>query len=280
MQRAILGLLLMTLPFASVMPAQSPSFEVASIKPAKPDGNISVDMAGGRLTAIGVSLRDLLRMAYPGPSGAIRTEDQIVGGPSWIGVDRFEILATGGPLAIDSRRAAGAVSPREGAELSDLRAKLQNLLAERFHVTLHHDTRDFPTFRLSAARSDGRFGPQLLRSDVDCGAESNPSPDAMKAACGGFRMLKPGHIVTHAVTMTMLVSLFSQMPAIGRAVTDQTGLSGTFDVDLTFAPPNSADPDAPSIFTAVQEQLGLRLEAARTPVDVLVIDHVEPLTSD
>src|SRR3954463_8234973 len=131
MQRSLLRVLLITMAFAPDLWAQSPSFEVASIKPAKPDGNVSVDMAGGRLTAIGVSLGDLLRMAYPGPAGAIRTEDQIVGGPNWISVDHFDILATGGPLAIDSRKAAGAVSPREGAELTELRAKLQNLLADR-----------------------------------------------------------------------------------------------------------------------------------------------------
>src|SRR6478735_3297293 len=112
MQRGLSVLVILTaMTLAAAAPAQNLAFEVASIKPAKPDGNVRVDMAGGRLTAIGVSLRDLLRMAYPGPAGAIRTEDQIVGGPSWIGVDRFDILATGGPLAIDSRKAAGAVSP-------------------------------------------------------------------------------------------------------------------------------------------------------------------------
>jgi uncharacterized protein (TIGR03435 family) len=93
-------------------------------------------------------------------------------------------------------------------------------------------------------------------------------------------MLKPGHVVAHAVTMTMLISLLSQMPAVGRAVIDQTGLDGAFDVDLTFAPPNGSDPDAPSIFTAVQEQLGLRLESSEGPADVIVIDHVEPPTPD
>jgi uncharacterized protein (TIGR03435 family) len=80
--------------------------------------------------------------------------------------------------------------------------------------------------------------------------------------------------------MTMLVSLFSQSPAVGRLVIDQTRLDGAFDIDLTFAPPNSTDPDTPSIFTAVQEQLGLRLESSKGPSDVIVIDHVEPPTPD
>jgi uncharacterized protein (TIGR03435 family) len=102
----------------------------------------------------------------------------------------------------------------------------------------------------------------------------------MKAACGGFRMLKPGRLVGHAITMTMLVSLLSQMPAIGRLVVDRTDLDGTFDLELAFAPPNGSDPDAPSIFTAVQEQLGLKLVSTRTPVDVLIIDRAEHPTEN
>ena len=142
------------------------------------------------------------------------------------------------------------------------------------------------------ARADGTLGPQLLRVDIDCAAlraAGRQAPAANGGPCGGFRALASGHSVGHAIPMSMLAMLL-EGPA-GRTVLDQTGLAGTFDVDLTWTPDQIAKAsdveragasglDTPSIFTSIREQLGLKLESARVPIDVLVVDRAEPPTSN
>jgi len=268
--------------------AGSATFEVASVKPNKSvDGRVRADMAGGRFTTVNVTLRDLVRLAYPFQDG-VRNDDQISGGPSWINADHFDVMATApGVAAFDTTRAAGAVAPPDSAALNEVRVMLRNLLADRFKLDVHHESREFPIYAVVIARSDRRLGPQLHPIEIDCAALLNgarpPAAADNKAACGGFRLLGPGRLTAHAVTLTMLVSLLSNFPAVGRIVVDDTALRGSFDLDLEWTPDQisqQATGTGASIFTAVQEQLGLKLESRRGPVDVVVIDHAEQPTAN
>jgi uncharacterized protein (TIGR03435 family) len=157
-------------------------------------------------------------------------------------------------------------------------------------------------FALVLARRDGKLGPGLVRADVDCGAieaarrsQGNDAPKESPARlenCG--RSMAPGVILARGQTMPEVAAAFAQLSNTGmslnRPVVDRTGLSGNFDVNLRFTPehiPDASDgpfplpdPGGPSLFTAVQEQSGLKLESQRGPVDVLVIDQAEKPTED
>jgi uncharacterized protein (TIGR03435 family) len=245
------------------------SFEVASVRPNNSGSTNSRLSAqpGGRVTATNVTVRMLLRASY-------RLQPyQMVGGPAWLDSDRFDIVA----------KAEG--DPDE----EQLQLMLQSLLAERFGFAAHRETRELPVYALVLARPDGKTGPQLRPSDIDCEAlartktkppppppptASNPSPVgpcSMRAAGGG-------RMSAGAATMTQLAGFLSG--PTNRMVVDRSGLAGAFDIDLQWTPDQTADTSGPSIFTALQEQLGLKLESQRAPVDVLVIDRVEQPTPD
>jgi uncharacterized protein (TIGR03435 family) len=271
----------------------SPAFEVASVKPNKAgDGRILFRMQpGGRFTATNVPLRELIRVAY----GIQNT--QLVGGPDWIGSERFDIVA----------KAEGDIPPSgPGGPPGPMQMMIRALLADRFKLTVHNETRELPIYSLVVARADGRLGPQLRASQVDCAAviaaaraRGGPPPappqPGERPTCGIFGGL--GRVAAGSVPTAQLAMMLSQQA--GRIVVDRTGLTGMFDFDLQWTPeqlPQRApgtpadqplringadiDPNGPSIFTAVQEQLGLKLEAQRGPVEVLVIDSVEPPTPD
>jgi bla regulator protein BlaR1 len=256
--------------------ATSPAFDVASIKSNKAgDGQMMMQIQpGGRMNLSNVTLRLMIRNA------SRIQEFQIVGGPDWLALDRFDITA----------KAEGNPSADQ------MRLMFQKLLEERFKLKTHHETRELPVYSLVMARSDGTKGAQLRPSQVDCsafrGSGPPPGPGQAPPQCG-FR-IGPGTINAQGVTMAALVSTLSMR--LNRVVLDRTGLSGNFDIDLTWtpdqnqmpqgAPPPGApdlppiDPNGPSIFTAVQEQLGLKLESTKGPVEVLVIDHVERPTEN
>jgi uncharacterized protein (TIGR03435 family) len=231
-----------------------------------------VDPTPGRFTATAVKLRELVGMAYP--------VGQIVGGPDWIDTDRFDIVATGGPTDPNIRPAPGAVAPRDGPALNTLRAMLRQLLRDRFRLSVHSEQRDSPIYALVQARTD-RLGGQLRRFGGDC-AKEVVLPDTTGAACGGFKFLGRGRLVAHAVTIPMLVSMLANLPDVGRIVQNRTALDGNFDLELSWMPAaasreqsDTSQSVAPSLFTALEEQLGLKLEPSRGPVEVLVIDSVE-----
>ena len=251
---------------------QARTFDVISVKKSAPDSRTRVDLIPGRFSAIRVTLRDLVKLAYP-IGNRIRNDDQIVGGADWIGSLHFDVVATGAPGTLVAQ---GGVAPAEGAALDDLRAMLQSLLASRFALVLHHESRDTSIYALRRVRAD-HLGARLRRATTDCAQESRAStPDV--AACGGFRLLGPGRMTAHAVTIPMFVSVLSNLPVVGRAVEDRTELPGRYDLDLTWA--TDAQPDGPSMFTAVQEQLGVKLETTRAAVDVIVIDKAERPSPD
>ena len=261
----------------SILSAQAPSsdidklqFEVASVKPNKTgDPNSGLGLRpGGRIVATNVALRLLIRNLYNVQA------DQIVGAPDWIESERFDIEA----------KADREYPPQADAPAPELLAMMRNLLADRFKLAVHRESREMPVYALVTARADKSLGPQIRRVDVDCAAEAaralaarrggapppSAKPDAMPPC--GMRM-RPGNVIARGTTLQQLTRNLSQF--VGRAVVDRSGLDGAFDIDLQWSPEQTADASGPSIFTAVQEQLGLKLESQRLPVDVLVVDRVE-----
>jgi uncharacterized protein (TIGR03435 family) len=275
---AAVGIVAVVSGIADVLSAQAPgnpAFEVASVKPNKSgDPTFSYFDAAepGRYTAVNVSLRTLLREAYE------LQNFQLAGGPSWQQSDRFDIVAKG----------QGDLPPAQTLLM------LRTLLAERFNLIVHHETQQQAVYTLMVARSDGRLGQHLHQSEVDCIPPHRPlandGPLEVGQQCG-FWYTPGGHALGRAVTLDEVAVGLSG--AVGRVVLNRTGLTGTFDLDLDFTlsrssgiadaattrRPAPADSGA-SIFTALQEQLGLKLESTKGPVDVLVIDHAEQPSPD
>jgi uncharacterized protein (TIGR03435 family) len=249
-----------------------PSFEVASVKPNESgEGNGGTFVRpGGRYSATNVPLRALVFSAY-----GLLHDVQIIGGPSWMNTERFDIVA----------KAEG--NPSTDVFRDQARLMLRTLLADRFRLTLHHETRELPIHALVIARRDGKLGPQLRPSKLaDCLGAPKPSPasDSNTAMPCGGGFARTGHVAGRASEFPGLVTTVSNVA--DRPVVDRTGLTGTFDWDLQWTSDRSLSsasdrsPDSVSLFTALQEQLGLKLEPTRGPVDVLVIDHVERPTED
>ena len=271
----------------SQVPADAPRFDVASVKVNRQNNNqISLMRQNGTYSALGVSLGVLIRTAYD------VQEFQIANGPAWMDSMRFDVVAKE-PEGL-TRPAPGTMGP------TPHQLMVRALLEERFGLAVHKETRELPVYALVPARGDGRLGPQLQRSTSDCssGAARNRTgaPPAVtspweRPACG--TNVGPGIIVAGARTMAQIATAFSALTNTGsslnRLVVDRTGFEGEFDMTLRFTPENipnfgpggpppglaAVDPNGPSIFTAVQEQLGLKLDSQRGPVEVLVIDGAE-----
>jgi uncharacterized protein (TIGR03435 family) len=237
---------------------------------------------------------------------------RIIGGPGWIGSDRFDIVA----------KAEGDVPPGPNGVLPLM---IRAMLADRFKLVVHNESRELPMYELVTGRNDGKLGAQLHPAAVDCaalaaargrgapppGGPGGPGADGRggpggpgpgggpgfgpggRPMCGMLR--GPANLAAGGSSMAQLATALSGV--VGRTVVDRTGLTGTFDMDLTWTPeqipqgpagppPPGApplppiDPNGPSIFTAVQEQLGLKLESTKGAVDVVMIDSVEPPTED
>jgi uncharacterized protein (TIGR03435 family) len=271
---------------AQIVPpaTDAPTFEAASIRPAADTGRRGGGGTPGRLVVVNFPARTLIRQAYD------IHDSQIVGGPDWIESQGFDINATMGDKPPDQRR-----------------FMMQTLLRDRFKLTFHTEQREMPIYALVPARSDGRLGPGLKRiPDEECppagrgrgavaGNPSAPSPSPFdpnaKAACGSI-VFGPGRLLAHGVPIDMLARSIGGLPAItsfNRIVQNLTGLDGLYDFDFRWTnefgpgrgvppagpPPAPAPGDEPTLVTALQEQLGLKLDARRATVDVLVIDSIE-----
>ena len=263
-------------PATSVSTPVRLTFEVASIKRnVSGDQNSSVrGQPGGRVIVTNNSLYNLIRNAY----NAQRFE--MVPGknlPDWIDSDRWDI---------------NAKAPDDATQ-PQMMQMLQNLLAERFKLVVRREVREMPIYALVLDRADGRFGAQLHRSEVDCaalaaaaraGGPPPPTPAGPGPFCGTRTNNTSGvaHVAMHGIPLANFVRNLSA--AAGRFVVDQTGLTGPFELELKFtqdqgvggAPPT----EFPSLFAALREQLGLRLEAQKGAVEVLVIDSAERPTVD
>ena len=240
---------------AALLHAQT-AFEAASIKPSRMDqqSHLIRPSAGG-LTAQSFPVKNMITWAY-------QVKDfQVVGGPSWMGSDYFDVDA----------KAPGKASPAE------LQAMMQTLLKERFKLALHHETREQPIYALTVAKGGPKIQP--MKPD-DCVPRGTDLPSGKGAGdfCG-VQGLGNGLLLANKATMPNVAKIFEL--AVGRPVVDHTGIAGEFVIHLKFAP-NDAPPDSdlPNLFTAVQEQLGLKLEPARGPVDVVVIDSIEKLSGN
>jgi uncharacterized protein (TIGR03435 family) len=218
--------------------AAPPRFEVASIKPSDAvPGSSGVHASNGRLTADNVTLKRCLMAAYKvGPN-------LIASGPDWLDQDRFNISAKGEPPS------------------ADVLVMLQSLLAERFKVAFHRESRPVQAYVLEVAKG----GPKLEKSDGDSHQTDNSR----------------GDITARNATMDRFAEVLSRQ--MDLPVVNHTGLEGVFNFRLKWTPERkmeskskeNAAPDGPSVFTAIQEQLGLRLRAQKVPLEVLVIDHAE-----
>jgi uncharacterized protein (TIGR03435 family) len=249
-------------------------FEVASVKPNR-SGQVQWDFDSppGRVVATNVVLRDLIRFAYYIYGG---DWDIRIAAPDWVKTARFDIDA----------RTPGSVSQARAMSM------LRHLLADRFDLRVHYEMRQRPIYALVMARSDRRLGPQLKPNPIDCGAYSAavqaaragrgalPPTDPDHPTCG--QRGAPGHIIASGLNMTQLS--LSLAGSAGRPVSDETGLGEQgFDYELRWAPvlaPDSPTATGPSIFTALEEQLGLKLLPKEGPVDVLVVDSIKQPAAD
>lgn len=156
---------------------------------------------------------------------------------------------------------------------------MQGLLSERFAFAAHPEQKSMTVYTLVLAKPNGSLGPNLRRSHVDCAslfaARRQGSPLPPPSMCGVQRA--PGKLIAGAYLMAQLADTLASV--LQQLVVNRTGLDGVYDIDLTWAPDQTTE-SAPSLFTAVQEQLGLKLQPAKAAVEVLVVDHVEPPTSD
>ena len=234
--------------------AQTPAFEVASIKPSDPSATIAIHRSGHRIATTGTSLQFLITWAYDIQS------DRLYGKPSWLDTARYDIIA-GAPQ--DGQPAA----PHQPGQPTELQKMMQGLLAERFKLAIRRETRELPMYALVVAKGGARV--RLTEPPAVMG--QNP-----------FNMPGRGRLIGTQVTAAMLAKALSSQ--LGRSVNDETGLAGVFDFKLEWEPDATQPGGAPagaetgtgaSLFTALQEQLGLRLEARKGPVEALVIEHIE-----
>ena len=238
-------------------------FEVVSIKrnPTAIEEAMS-RMQPPRYTGIGVTGLRLLTMGF------LPITDRIEGAPAWFSTERYDVQATWSGPTEDLR----------------LRAMMRNLVIDAFKVKSHLEMRDVPAYALVLARSDRRVGPQLKVAAVpDCLAANAATGAAVPAslqACGMRGGNSPRGGVALKGTSASMERLARELSLTGRPVVDRTGLPGTYDFELEFSPAATPDAQLPSVFTALQEQLGLKLEATTAPVRVLVIDAVDRPTEN
>jgi uncharacterized protein (TIGR03435 family) len=279
------------------------SFEVASVKPSNPNptgplgASPMVLPALGRLTAQNVTLRMLVMTAFD------KQPFQIVGGPSWQNSNKFDIEARAGNAS---------------ATLDQMRIMLRGLLADRFKLQSHAETREVPIYALVVSRDNGRLGPKLKASTDTCPDFKEQQQKMLEAiAKGGIGALqsvmgKPGEnkpcsmtnipptpdnpaigVQARGQSIDLLVLLLTQLS--GRPVVNKTGLTGPYDFELMISLQTLAAvyqeigvslqlpaglPEGPALMTTVQEDLGLKLDSQRGPGEVLVIDSAEVPTAD
>jgi uncharacterized protein (TIGR03435 family) len=271
--------LLLVVALATTLSAAE-TFDVASVKPStgsiEDPRRLNVTPTGN-FTATNITVRALLRYAYD-------VQDfQLAGGPSWLNDDRFDVVA----------------KAPDGTSAARIRLMLQSLLMERFKLRVHNETRDAPLYALIVARKDRALGPELRRSQVDCSTAppqgQGPPDPAMRCnyigpTPGAELSSARARMAVRGVTMDGLARQL--VPVLRRGVINRTELSGYFDADFDVAaefgppppPPGVRDPldrpSLPSLFSVFPEQLGLRLEPTRGPVDVIVIDTLEKPTAN
>jgi bla regulator protein blaR1 len=253
------------------------SFEVASIKPNRSaDTGFSAMFLQGRFTATGATIKQLITLAY-----SVK-ESQVSGGPSWISSEKYDVEGKE-PDALAEELLKLPFEQRA----RQMGAMLQSLLEGRLKLKVSRDTKELPVYALVVAKNGPRLTPSAIPPSGPSGANPPGGP--------GVRV-ESGQIPDLTMPIDGLVEVLSRQPELGgREVVDETGLEGIYTISLRWSPderpsgmpvgPGGAGPGAtaaprpdtsgPSLFTALQEQLGLKLEPAKRPVRILVIDHIE-----
>jgi len=268
-RRWLVGVVAALLASPQVHAQQTPSFDVVSIvqrNGLESGGSIRFH-PGGRFQATNVFVLALIAAAYN--DGSPLLPGRIEGGPEWIRFDRFDVTAT-----------TAASQADEAGLYRQLPAMLQPVLAERFHLTTHWETRPLLTYALVISRTDGKLGPQMRRSTCRPNSEAIPTPvpdelDSNEPQC--LAKSAVGSLDGTGISMPSLASALSTWA--GRVVFDRTGLTARYDIKLQWTPDalplGRVDPNIPPLATALREQLGLRLVSTNFSVRVLVIDHIE-----
>jgi uncharacterized protein (TIGR03435 family) len=234
------------------------TFEVASIKPSDPNANGAMmrPVAGG-IEMKGFNLKAMIVSAW-------RVQPfQITGGPNWVSDARFDIMAKSDPPA----------------KPADIPIRLRKLLQDRFQLVVREETREMPVYELVLARKDGKLGPKMIESQCpvyDADHPAPPQPTAAQKGCGGS---SGGPNMMRAKGSQMQNMAQSLVGGLERTVIDKTGLKGLYDVDLKWSNDPVSD-GGPSIFTALEEQLGLKLVSSKGPVQMLVIERAEKPTEN
>jgi|SRR5580698_3357363 uncharacterized protein (TIGR03435 family) len=255
---------------AQALAAGAPGFVVATIKssdPNRPDNKSSIGLSpGGSFSARSMSLKQLVEFVQD--FGYIDVDQRIAGGPKWLGSAKFDIEAKCDEA---TARAFGTMPARQ--RIRTEQDMIQAMLADRFKLRTHHETRRLPVYILVQAKGGSKMTPSATAADEKLGGTDG----------------SPGNWKGNGVTMAELAGDLSSLPEIGgRIVIDETGFKGRFDFTLKWPPdstmgaappgPDSgtqSDSSAPSLLTALREQLGLKLEIRKEPVDVIVIDSAE-----
>jgi uncharacterized protein (TIGR03435 family) len=267
--------------FSQQADGTKPSFEVATVKPSgSSDNRISI-MAepGGRFRVTNATLRMVMAVAY-------RVRDfQISGGPAWTGTDRWNIEGKAEEGSIPQ-----ITMPLDPTVPNPLMFMVQSLLEDRFQLKLHRESRELPVYELFTAKGGSKM--KLSADQSPIGPPERGSPPQNPKQGGpmprGMMGMGPGRIEANGAPIANFIQVLSQQ--LGRPVIDKTSLTGFYDIKLQWTPdigqgfvkPGGAEPappppdtSGPSIFTAIQEQLGLRLESGKGPVEILMIDSVQ-----
>jgi uncharacterized protein (TIGR03435 family) len=251
--------------------AAAKTFEVASVKLNQSGSTqVTIDVRPTTLRLLNLQLRPIIQLAW-----GINTPSRLAGIPEWANAERFDIVAK-----------ADSIGSREA-----MRPMLQALLAERFKLTAHEEMRRQQIYALVRSRRDGNLGAAVRLSTVTCAGRGVPPPPevAPPAVPCGVRPGGPGRLVLVGIQMQQFASTLSVI--VGRPVVNMTGLTERYDLELTYmsdqpapspdgAPGSVTADNGPSLFTALQEQLGLKLQPETEAVEVLVVDHVERPTEN
>jgi uncharacterized protein (TIGR03435 family) len=293
--RSVAGLCLAVATGAGVVSAQAPTpaqppasfpttFEVVSVKPNRSgDDGISIRrQPGGRFSTVNAPLRSLITLAYQIQGF------QLGDVPDWVNTERWDIVA---------RMDADPPPMPPGTPNDPMILAVRALLADRFRLSAHRETQERDIYALVMARPDGKPGPALKPTAQDCpklqeaaragGAPPAAAGGAPPAVMCGVRQTF-GRVIFAGSPLSMFTGGLAGQ--VGRVVVDRTGLTGGWDFELTFTPdrglaqpgaePPPVEANAPSLFTAIEEQLGLKLQATKGPIDVVVVDRVERPTPD
>ena len=260
----------------------APEFEVASVKiNTSGENQTRFNFTGGRIDVINMQLRGIIQAAYRVPA------NQLVNVPGWVNGTRVDIVAKADPKY----------------SVQELQSMLQPLLVQRFKFAFHREMRDMDVYVMTVASKDGRLGPKLEKSTTNCeelGAQPRnaltpPKPGELPA-CGTVPG-GPGRLILRGFGMGPFVQILG-LATRGRQVIDETGLPGGYNIDLTYTPEalsaaaiaarggaagplaGQVDPNGPDLFTAMQEQLGLKLEGRKMALEVMVVDTIQPPTED